>query len=251
MAAVGDSITAATDVGWCCVNPNGSNPQYSWSTGSNVHVNSHAQRITELRGRTPIFATDLAKPGADSANLDGQLAAAASALPGGHGVDYVTVLMGGNDLCVSSVADMTDPGVFETRVHQALAHFFARNPTGRMLLTSIPNAYRLWQLERHNPLAELIWNTFDVCPTMLSLNNTEAQRQQFVQLELVFNQKLAQVCSQFAQCRWDNNAVYNAVFSTGDVSPVDFYHPSMAGQRLLAAVTWKAGYWATMHPSRP
>src|SRR4030088_3188599 len=59
MAAVGDSITAATDVGWCCVNPNGGNPQYSWSTGSNVRVNSHAQRIAELRGRTPIFATDL------------------------------------------------------------------------------------------------------------------------------------------------------------------------------------------------
>jgi hypothetical protein len=108
----------------------------------------------------------------------------------------------------------------------------------------------LWQLERHNAMAELIWNTFDVCPTMLSLSTTDAQRQQFVQRELVFNQKLDQVCRQFAQCLWDNNAVYNTVFSTGDVSPVDFYHPSMAGQRLLAAVTWKAGYWAGMHPSR-
>jgi len=36
----------------------------------------------------------------------------------------------------------------------------------------------------------------------------------------------------FRRCRWDRNAVYRATFTPADVSPVDHYHPSVAGQHL-------------------
>src|SRR5215207_107697 len=65
MAAVGDSITAATDVAWCCVNPNGSNPQYSWSTGTDPAVASHYQRLVAANGGISIPAINAAVPGAD------------------------------------------------------------------------------------------------------------------------------------------------------------------------------------------
>jgi hypothetical protein len=32
-------------------------------------------------------------------------------------------------------------------------------------------------------------------------------------------------------------------FLTSDVSTRDYLHPSLAGQRKLAAATWSAGYW--------
>ena len=32
-------------------------------------------------------------------------------------------------------------------------------------------------------------------------------------------------------------------FELPEVSERDFWHPSLAGQRSLAAVTWGAGYW--------
>ena len=158
-------------------------------------------------------------------------------------VGYVTVLMGGNDLCVPTLADMTDPGVFESRVQAALTGFFQRDPNGLMLVASIPDLYRLWQLERFDPWAEFVWNTFGVCPTMLSITNSEAQRLQVVAQEQLLNQTLSKVCGEFANCLWDNYAVYNTSFSTADISPVDHYHPSVAGQRLLASVTWRAGFW--------
>src|SRR5215218_6450881 len=66
MAAVGDSITTATDVGWCCVTPRGGNPQYSWSTGTDPAVDSHYQRLAAKPGRPPASALNAAVPGADS-----------------------------------------------------------------------------------------------------------------------------------------------------------------------------------------
>ena len=42
------------------------------------------------------------------------------------------------------------------------------------------------------------------------------------------------------QCRFDNNAVFSTVFTTSDVSTRDYFHPSVAGQAKLAAVTWAA-----------
>src|SRR6266568_5363297 len=69
MAAVGDSITTATDVGWCCVNPSGGNPQYSWSTGTDPSVYSHYQRLLAASGGAPLATLNAAVPGADSSDL--------------------------------------------------------------------------------------------------------------------------------------------------------------------------------------
>ena len=62
IAAVGDSITTATDVDWCCVNPEGGNPQYSWSTGTDPAVLSHYQRVLAVNGGTPVATLNAAAP---------------------------------------------------------------------------------------------------------------------------------------------------------------------------------------------
>ena len=41
-------------------------------------------------------------------------------------------------------------------------------------------------------------------------------------------------------CRFDNNAVYNTTFTLTDISKVDYFHPSVAGQAKLAGVTYTA-----------
>jgi hypothetical protein len=61
-----------------------------------------------------------------------------------------------------------------------------------------------------------------------------------------YNDAIATVCTtKFAQsCRWDNYATYNVKFTASDVSTVDYFHPSVAGQAKLAATSWSASYWA-------
>jgi len=51
------------------------------------------------------------------------------------------------------------------------------------------------------------------------------------------------VCTRFRNCRFDGGAVYREPFTMADISPVDYFHPSLEGQAKLAATTWAAGYW--------
>ena len=237
MASTGDSITRAFDA-----TPSGcflvDCPQYSWSTGSSTSVNSHYRRILSQKPAIAKHVHNDAKSGAKMADLGGQLSAAAS-----QGVEYVTVLMGANDLCTSSTATMTPTSTFTSQFETALTSYFTANPKSHVFVSSIPNIYQLWSILHTNVVAESTWTTFGICQSMLSLTNTSTERQKVVEQETADNNALATVCAKFANCRWDNYATFNTAFTTKDVSTVDYFHPSVTGQNKLAAVTWAASYW--------
>jgi lysophospholipase L1-like esterase len=237
MAATGDSITQAFDVNWGGVLQD--SPAYSWSTGTETSVDSEYSRILAANSAISGHEHNDAVAGATMADLNGQVETAAS-----QGVQYLTVEMGANDLCVSSVSDMTPTATFQSEFSAALTNFTNADPNAHIFVASIPNIYQLWQDEHSNFIAELEWNAFGICGDMLSVSATSAQRQQIVQQEQADNQVLANVCAEFSQCMFDNDAVYNFKFSSSDVSDVDYFHPSPAGQAALASIAWSAGYWA-------
>ena len=65
-----------------------------------------------------------------------------------------------------------------------------------------------------------------------------ARRARVRQRNIDYNTQLALVCAAYTQCRFDNNAVFNTAFVRSDVTTRDYFHPSVAGQAKLAAVTW-------------
>jgi lysophospholipase L1-like esterase len=238
MAAVGDSITQAFDIDWCCFLAD--SPQYSWSTGDDPAVQSHYQRI--LAGNLAIRsrAYNLAVSGAKVDGLRAQLQNAAVL-----GVDYVTILIGANDLCTSTIASMTPADTFRSQVDQALTEFTRLSPNTRIFVSSIPDIYQLWSLFQTDWWVQFWWSLFGICQSMLSSNNTEFDRQQVVAREQADNESLRTVCARFTQCRWDGYATYNFKFPASDASSVDYFHPNFAGQNHLAAITWGASYWGT------
>ena len=114
-----------------------------------------------------------------------------------------------------------------------------------VFVSSIPNIYQLWQVLHGNSLARTVWAAANICQSMLGSTRTETQRQQVVDRGKAFNQILAEVCAQYSRCRWDNKAVYNYQFSASQVSSLDFFHPSLSGQAVLARVTWGASWWSS------
>ena len=233
MASTGDSITRGFDATLfgCFL---ADCPQDSWATGSNATVNSQYLRVRALN--PAVVAYNDAKTGAKMTALDGQLKTAA-----GQGVQYATVLMGANDLCTSTIAGMTPTATFQAQFQMALSDFFTADPNAHLFVSSIPNLYQLWSLLHTK--ASGTWRTFGICQSMLSSSNTETQRQQVVAREQADNDALATVCGQFANCRWDGLATYGYTFTTSDVSTVDYFHPSVTGQKNLAATTWHASFW--------
>lgn len=236
IAGLGDSITRAFA---CC--HSGEQPAQSWSTGASraEGVRSHYQRLLALNPGIAGNNSNNARSGAKVADLPRQADAAVA-----QKAEYITVLIGANDLCTSSASTMTGTAEFQASVGSALATLQQGLPRSRVFVSSIPDLYQLWSALRQYEPASQHWATANTCQSMLNESNTEADRQLVVQREIAFNEILANACSRFANCRWDGGAVYGHKFSANEVSTVDYFHPSLRGQELLAELTWKASFWA-------
>jgi lysophospholipase L1-like esterase len=237
MAAIGDSITQAYDV--CCYY--GNHPGNSWSTGSASWdgITSHYQRILALKPNISGHNYNDAVSGAKMSDAPAQAADAVS-----EGARYVTILMGANDVCRSSVSAMTTVDTYRAQFQQTLATLEAGLPSSaHIFVSSIPNIYQLWQLFHDDSTASFEWTTAKICQSMLSSANTESDRQTVLAREKACNDVLAQECAKYANCRFDGYAVFNYPFTKSQVSKLDYFHPSLSGQAALASVTWAASWW--------
>ena len=247
MAAVGDSITQAASTGGTL---GADYPANSWSTGTNSTVNSHYLRL--LAAGAPISGRNYNRSvsGAKVLDLNAQMANVVTLAP-----DYVTVLIGGNDLCTDTVAQMTSVADFRSRFATAMSTLVAGSPQTAVYVVSIPNVYQLWNLFKNNLSARFIWAIAGICQSLLanpgSTSAADVQRRETVrQRNIAFNTQLAEVCASFDRCHFDGNAVFNTTFTTSDVSG-DYFHPSISGQAKLAAVSWAAGFTWTSPPPPP
>jgi PKD repeat protein len=245
MAAVGDSISQAASTGGSL---GADAPQNSWTTGTNSTVNSHYLRLLALGAAIGGQNHNYSVSGAKAAGLGTQMQNVVNLKP-----DYLTVQIGGNDLCTDSVSTMTDVSIFAGQVSAALAAVTNGSPDTYIYVTSIPDAYQLWNLFKNDWWARFIWSVGGICQSLLanptSTQQADVQRRLDVrQRNIDFNTALANACAQAPRCRWDGNAVFNTVLTRGDVAG-DYFHPSIAGQARLAAGTWDVGYtWAASPP---
>lgn len=240
IASTGDSITRAYNTSWF---PFIDNPSASWSTGTSSSVNSHYSRLLAANPVIKGKNYNDAKSGAKMADLAGQMNTVVT-----QQAQYVTVLMGGNDICTSTEAGMTSTADFQTQFKAAMDRVTTADSSGRVFVASIPSILQLWATLSPNSSARSTWALFGVCQSMLANPLSMAQadvdrRTRVDQREQAFNTILHDVCALYTQCRYDGGAVFAYKFSAADISTRDYFHPSTTGQKDLAAVTWAASYW--------
>ncbi len=254
MAALGDSITRAfnTEVDSTCpTGPGLDCPKNSWSTGTNPVVDSQFQRIQAIDpGRNPEAFND-AVSGARASGLDAQAQTAA-----GQDPDYVTIEIGANDACRSTIAAQTPTATFRSQVETALNGLVNADPKLYIEVASIPDINQLLTIFTNppDPNALARWSAFNVCQALLvnplSTDQTDVQRRAaFRDQVIAYNGALADVCAEFKRCQFDNNAVFKSPFTAADVatlttvgSTADYFHPSIMGQAQLAETTWNATF---------
>jgi lysophospholipase L1-like esterase len=284
MAALGDSITRAYNSAGTEFTPGtcpmlrGGNvfdldcPPNSWSTGTNPAVNSQFQRIQAIDpDRNPVAYND-AVSGARASGLNNQAQTAATQDP-----DYVTIEIGGNDACRSSIAAQTPTATFRSQVETALDTLVATEPAVHIEMLSIPDINQLHTIftSPPDPDALMRWSAFGTCQALLanplSMGPADVDRRaQFRAQVIAYNGALADVCAEFKRCLFDNNAVFNSSFRAANVATVtntaglpgldfwdsirvfdpdgydgstaDYFHPSLQGQAQLAEISWNATF---------
>jgi lysophospholipase L1-like esterase len=238
MASMGDSITRGFNAcGWYvdCTSR-------SFSTGDYSSVNSQYLRILKVNPSMGSHYND-AKTGAKSDAMAGQAATAVS-----QHVQYVTMLIGANDACTGSESTMTSVTTFRANIDNALGTLKSGLPNAYVEVVSIPDVYRLWYVGHTNLSALTAWSTFGICQSILanatSTSSTDESRRQRVRQRVIdYNTQLAQACANYgANCRFDNNAVFNYPFVLSQISTWDYFHPNTSGQAVLASVTYSNGF---------
>jgi lysophospholipase L1-like esterase len=238
MAALGDSMTKAFDA--CSALQEC--PAASWSTGTQPEVDSHYSRLLLVDPTINGHAHNDAVSGAQMNALNGQAATAVA-----QGVDYVTIEMGANDACTSSESAMTSVATLQSQFQAAMNTLTQGLPSAHVLVASIPDVERLWQVGHVDANAASRWTQFGICQSMLANPTSMAQadidrRARVRQRVIDFNAALATVCAQHANCRFDDNTVFAFPFELPDISAIDYFHPSQQGQTMLALGTYAAGW---------
>jgi lysophospholipase L1-like esterase len=236
IAAIGDSITRATNA--CC--SYGDHPGQSWSTGANPFgpVRSHYERLLAANPSIGGSSFSDARAGAKMEEADEQAAVAVS-----QGADYVTILMGANDACTSSPSTMTPVTDFRAQFQAAMESLATGLPGSHVFVASIPNVRRLYRLFRDDAVARLVWAGAGICQSMLSPSNTAADRRMVDERIQQYNGVLGEVCGLYANCRYDGGAVFAYPFERDHVSRLDYFHPDLEGQAVLARITWSRSWW--------
>lgn len=239
MSSLGDSITRGFNAcGWYvdCTSR-------SFSTGDNSSVNAHYLRIRAVNPAINGRNHNDSQTGADSADLAGQANAAVS-----RGVQYVTVLIGANDACTGSESSMTPVTTFRANIDAGLNRLRSGLPGAQVFVISVPDIQRLWSVGRGSGSARTAWSVFGICQSMLANPTSNAQadvdrRNRVRQRVVDYNTQLAQACAAYgANCRFDNNAVFNYPFALNQLSSWDYFHPNATGQQVLANVSYAAGF---------
>jgi lysophospholipase L1-like esterase len=238
MAAIGDSITSG--FGTCLVLAECQ--RNSWSTGDGSVVSSHYRRILSGNAAIKGHVANYAHSRATASDLAAQAGQAATAKPA-----YLTVMIGGNDACRASIVDMTTPADFGAEVDLALSRLKAISPQTRVLMVSIPDIYRLWEIGHTSRVVRSVWS-HGVCPALLANPESEAaadtaRRRQFKERVDAYNGVLAAACKNFGpRCKWDGGVVHGYAFTMSQISALDFFHPNTEGQNQIAKLTYPSSF---------
>jgi lysophospholipase L1-like esterase len=190
---------------------------------------------------------------------------ASSQVPGSE-AGNVVVLLGNNDVCADSLAQMTAPALFEAQYRSGLDTLAASPAThnARIDVMSIPAIYWLWNAKYTSFTCRLIWAFGSVCQSLLAnaqddcystatrmdpdhINGMDGancvRRKQFHQaIRDTYNPILQNVLQEYIDGGQLPNArftnIFDVQFTSAQINNGDCFHPNVAGHTLLADTAW-------------
>jgi len=231
MGVLGDSISRATLADDNIGGLDFGQPQHSWATGddSGDGLSSHYENILASNPAIAGNNNNFAESGSRMDDMPGQAMDAVNA-----GVEYVTMQIGGNDLCRDEASQMTSTASFEADFRLTLDILQTGLPDATILITETVRPVTLYEVGRRDFWCQIKWWVFGFCDS--ALRNGSSQRAQVDARNIEYNNILRSVCAQEGVPFADT--VYETPFRKTDVSNVDCFHPAISGQDLLSDRTY-------------
>ncbi|MCX6126262.1 MAG: GDSL-type esterase/lipase family protein [Proteobacteria bacterium] len=230
VGAMGDSITRAFDASHALDNPN-----LSWATGydRSGRVSSQTVKIQKIRGGN-VVGSNVARSGGLAKEMPAQAAKLNQRRP-----DYVTILIGANDLCSWGNQAESQLNALDNHVRTSIESLIDSNPDVIIAISAVPNMIRLWEIG-HSNSCQKKWDRLKICPRILSRKATAEDRETFYSQWEAVNKVYGNIAADFPHnVRFGSNTSQIS-FEPKHISAIDCFHPSIAGQNLLSNSVWEA-----------
>jgi lysophospholipase L1-like esterase len=230
--------------------------ELSWSTGFDPkeRVFSHGARLARLSGLSRIKAYNSAVSGETSLDVVNtqlpELGEWSRMELGQAYPDYVTLLIGPNDICAKTVEEMVPVDDYYWNIVRVVDEVLSKSPKSRILLSSIPDVEKLRNIAKDAHLhsgmkCSRLWSTAHVCPTLTSLSDP-AGRALVKQRVDQYNEALKDVARSRSAYYGDRVRygwhTFETDYNPNDLS-IDCFHPNPSGQEKLAESTWADSWW--------
>ena len=248
LAAIGDSYSQAYSVSPSYLRDH---TQFSWVVGTarGDGVFSLYERFRALGAApTVVDAATSGRKMDDAPRQAGLVVAAAKKLKAGQ-TAYVTFELGTNDLCDDPKTDRLD---FDVSLGAAVAALKKGLPAGsRILILPVPDFAHFHDITQADPTARAAYTTWSFsnrCAPFLGTNSPTSMSDAQAILAY-YEASLLAACTdinstQGIRCTYDAKVTADSDFVIGDLSKVDYFHPSLTGQAKLAQDAWSADVWA-------
>jgi lysophospholipase L1-like esterase len=212
----------------------------------------------------------------DFAEQSEKIISAAALTPLGK-AGMVTVLLGGNDVCADSIAQMTPADQFEQQYRAGLDVFSASDATKNAYIhvSSIPAIYWLWEARRSDDWCRLVAWPFVPCQNLLANPENDCRpggshlvpdviypedgpncrrRKLFhARIRDIYNPILKRVLAEYRSDGRLPKAYYIDIFDFSfdetHVNGGDCFHPSVKGHAALADEQWCQSPWGRFDAS--
>ncbi len=256
LAAIGDSYSQAYSVSPAY---RYDHPQFSWviGTAQGDGVMSLLERFRAL-GAAPavVDAATSGKKMSDAPRQADEVVAAAQKLGPGKAA-YVTFELGTNDLCASPDA-MTDPADFNGQLLAAVSTLRSGLPAGsRILMLAVPDFPHFHDITAADPAAKAslaLPENSNRCAPYLGTSSSAAVAKADTYLSQ-YDDSLKSACDDIdaregttgaLYCTYDAALLAESDFTIGDLSTVDYFHPSLSGQAKMGEDAWRADVWGSV-----
>jgi lysophospholipase L1-like esterase len=230
VGVMGDSVSAGFNA-----YRYGDNREFSWAGGlvseqaGQGPVQSHAQKLQTIMPDRTVVVRNEAFVGADSANLARQTARLLRVTP-----DYVTIAMGANDVCVWGDDYVSSLNAYEASLVASIEAVIAKNHHVKIVLAPVPALRLMYEMGLRRQGCQQTWDVIGVCRPLLATDLSDDARERFYARHRHLNQVIESVAMRYPRHVRFARALADAVFDETSISPLDCFHPSLAGQNLIS-----------------
>ncbi len=231
MAAFGDSITAAFDAEHI-----GPNRSYSWATGE--HVDSVLSKLKKLKPDQCVEGINVSISRATSSFVLKEVL-----LLTYEKIDYATIIVGSNDLCLSKVNDDEGMNQFEANVDNILTRLISDHKGIKIDLGAIPNIPHLYDIGVPSEHCRKRWEIVRAfCPPIFKKDVTQNDLSFFKFRWIMANDVLENLAAKYVSNVRFIKRLEDPDFTIEHISQIDCFHPNPKGQEFIANVFWQMGW---------